>query len=286
MTRTLAIVGAGRAGRALAAQLRALGWNIGAVITRHAATSRSAVRAIGGGKAFAGLTVQILAADVVLMATPDDALAGVAGELAELGGKEWSGKVVLHVSGARSASVLAPLAALHAHTGSMHPMQTFSAHARPQLRGVFFAVEGDARAIREARGMVRSLGGIPVRIEARQKAAYHCAGSFAAGHVLYMLEAGTRLLEGTAFSRKQAARALVQLSRQVLENFELLGPRAAWTGPLSRGDYDTVSRHAGALKGYPAEYRDAYAALARLGVSLLATSPRSARARLDRALKS
>ncbi len=112
--------------------------------------------------------------------------------------------IALHLSGALPASVLAPLAACGARVGSMHPMQTFGAHARPQLEGVLFAVEGDAAAVRVARGIVRSLGGHPVRIEARHKAAYHCAGSFAAGHVLASLEAGTRLLEGVGFTRKQA----------------------------------------------------------------------------------
>lgn len=285
MTRTLAIVGAGRVGRALGTRLRALGWNIGAVVTRHRATARTAVRVIGGGTPFGELTWQVLAADVVLLTTRDDDLATVARELAACGGKEWRGKVVLHTSGALPAAVLAPLAHRGARTGSMHPMQTFGVRSQPHLGDVLFAVEGDAGAVRVARGIVRSLGGMPVRIEARHKAAYHCAGSYAAGHVLASMEAGTRILEGTGFTRKQAMRALLSLARQMLDNFERLGPRAAWTGPLSRGDFAIVTKHAHELRQHPAEYVDAYAALARLAIHLLAKSPRSARARLDRALK-
>lgn len=285
MTRTLAIVGAGRVGREMGARLRALGWRIGAVVTQHRASARTAVRAIGGGSPFGELTRQVLVADVVLLATGDDALAAVARELAAIGGKEWRGKVALHLSGALPALVLAPLAARGARIGSMHPMQTFGRHGRPHLEDVLFAVEGDAAAVRVARGIVRSLGGLPVRIEARRKAAYHCAGSFAAGHVLASLEAATRLLEGTGFTRKQAVRSLVSLARQTLGNFEQLGPRAAWTGPLSRGDFAIVMKHAEVLRRYPEEYRGAYAALARLAIHLLAKSPHSARARLDRALK-
>ena len=284
MTRTLAIVGAGRVGRVLGARLRALGWRIGAVVTRHRATARTAVRMIGDGTPFGELTRQILAADVVLLATWDDALAAVARDLASMGGKEWRGKVALHLSGALPASVLAPLARCGARIGSMHPMQTFGAHAQPHLDGVLFAVEGDAGAVRVARGIVRSLGGLPVRIEARHKAAYHCAGSYAAGHVLASIEAGTRILEGTGFTRKQAMLALLSLSRQMLDNFERLGPRAAWTGPVSRGDFAVVTKHARELRQYPAEFLSAYSALARLAIHLLAKSPRTARARLDRAL--
>ena len=285
MTRSLAIVGGGRVGRALGAGLRAEGWRIGAVVTRHPATARTAVRAIGGGSPFGVLTRQVLAADVVLLSTPDDSLAAVAAELARMGGKEWRGKVVLHASGALPAAVLAPLAACGARTGSMHPMQTFGARGSANLEGLRFAVEGDPGALRAAREIVRSLGGVPIRIDPRHKAAYHCAGSFAAGLALATLEAGTRLLEGTGFKRKQAVRALVSLSRQMIGNFERLGPRAAWTGPLSRGDFSVVARHVRVLRRQPAEYLDAYAALARLVIHLLAKSPRSARRRLDRALK-
>jgi predicted short-subunit dehydrogenase-like oxidoreductase (DUF2520 family) len=285
MTRTLAIVGAGRVGRVLGARLHALGWNIGAVITRHRATARTAVRVIGGGTPFGELTCQVLAAEVVLLTTRDDDLATVARELAACGGKEWRDKVVLHTSGALPAAVLAPLAQRGARTGSMHPMQTFGARSQPNLDGVLFAVEGDAGAVRVARGIVRSLGGLPVRIEARNKAAYHCAGSYAAGHVLASIEAGTRILEGTGFTRKQAMRALLSLSRQMLDNFERLGPHAAWTGPLSRGDFAIVTKHAEVLRRYPAEYLGAYAALARLAIHLLAKSPRGTRARLNQVLR-
>lgn len=286
MKRALAILGAGRVGREMGARLRKRGWSIGAVVTRHRTSARAAVRAIGGGVPFAAPTVRLLASNVVLLATGDDALARLARELAALGGKEWRGKVALHLSGALPAAVLAPLAARGARIGSMHPMQTFGRHGHPKLAGVLFAVEGHATALRVARGMVRSLGGLPVRIAARHKAAYHCAGSYAAGHVLASLEAGTRLLKGAGFTRRQAARALVSLSRQMLENFERLGPRAAWTGPLSRGDFAIVAKHRRVLRRYPTEYLDAYAALARLAVRLLAKSPRTARQRLDAALKS
>src|SRR5712691_2197516 len=93
MTGTLSIVGAGRVGRALGKRLHELGWQIGAVVTRSASTERAAVRAIGDGRAHAGLTRQVLGADVVLIATPDAAIGRVAAHLARMGGKEWGGRV-------------------------------------------------------------------------------------------------------------------------------------------------------------------------------------------------
>jgi predicted short-subunit dehydrogenase-like oxidoreductase (DUF2520 family) len=281
---TVAIVGAGRVGRALGRRLGELGWTIGAVMTRSRPTARAAVRAISGGVAHAGLTRQVLAADVVLVTTPDSAIAAVAAELARLGGEEWRGRVVLHTSGALDRGALAPLERAGAATGSLHPMQTFSGRGTPRLEGVVFGLDGAPRALRVARQMARALGGQPVRIEARRKAAYHAAGGFTAQHLLTVAETGTQLLVSTGFTRRQAVRALLRMARQTLENFERLGPRGAWTGPLARGDYQTLARHVAELRRFPPEFLAAYAALTRLGARVLAPRGGVDRRRLDRIL--
>src|SRR6266851_948507 len=126
MPETVSIVGAGRVGRSLGRRLHELGWRVGGVTGRSISTARAAVRAIGAGQPLDDPTHQILNSRVVLITTPDAAIEGVAKNLAQLGGKEWSGKIVLHTSGALDSSVLQPLADLGAATGSMHPMQTFS----------------------------------------------------------------------------------------------------------------------------------------------------------------
>ncbi|HEV3253434.1 MAG TPA: DUF2520 domain-containing protein [Candidatus Acidoferrales bacterium] len=284
MVGTVSIAGAGRVGRALARRLRELGWTVGAVVTRSASTARAAVRAIGGGVPRAGLTRQLLAADVVLVTTPDDSLRSVASLLARMGGREWRGKVALHTSGALDRSVLAPLARLGAATGSLHPMQTFSGRGVPQLEGIVFGIEGDLRARKMARAIVRTLGGVPVVIEGRGKPAYHAAGALVAGLGLAVMEAATRILMEFGFTRRSAARALLPLVREMLENFESIGPRASWTGPLSRGDFATVAMHRKALRFYPREFGQAYAALTRLAGRVLAAEPRSTLRRLDRVL--
>src|SRR5215831_8105691 len=109
MEKTMSIIGAGRVGRALGRRLRELGWKIGVVVTRSEASSRRAVRFIGAGSPHGGLTRNILASSVTLIATPDDAVSGVARELARMGGEELRGKVVLHTSGAQDSRALAPV---------------------------------------------------------------------------------------------------------------------------------------------------------------------------------
>lgn len=275
------MVGAGRVGRALGRRLREQGWKIGTVITRNEASARRAVRFIGGGKPCARLTRQILASHVILIAVPDDAVTEVAHELARISGEELRGKIVLHTSGALDASALAAAKQCGAAVGGMHPLQTFTGRSVPSLEGRIFAVEGDTLAVRIARQMVRSLGGLPLRIPAEKKILYHAAATMAAGRVLAVEEAATQLLVSLGMARSEAVRSLLPLTRQVLDNFERFGPHAAWTGPLSRRDYKTVSAHVRALRDLPGEFASAYQTLNRLAARTLAQDANGMLAELE-----
>jgi predicted short-subunit dehydrogenase-like oxidoreductase (DUF2520 family) len=270
MTGTLSIVGAGRVGRALGQQMRELGWKIGAIVTRNESSARRAVRFIGAGTACVGMSRRILASTCILIATPDGAIEEVANELARIGGEELQGRVVLHTSGALDSSVLNAVRACGAAAGSMHPLQTFNGVTVPPLEGKVFAIEGDAMAVRMARNIARALGAAPSQIEPRKKPLYHAAGALAAGHTLVVVEAAIQLLTSLGMKRREAMRALLPMTRQVLQNYERLGPRAAWTGPLSRGDYDVVAKHLNVLQQYSPEYGNAYEALNRLAEQVLA----------------
>lgn len=282
MPNSLAIIGAGRVGRALGRRFRELGWKIGSIVTRREVSARKAVRFIGGGHAHPGVSRAVFASRVILIATPDGQIAAVASELARIGGDELTGKVVLHTSGAQGASVLSILKAQGAAVGSMHPLQSFSGVSVPSLEGRVFAIDGDAQAIRIARQMARALGGSPVRIASEKKALYHAAAAMAAGHVLAVEEAATQLLVSIGMRRSEAVRALLPLTRQVLDNFEGLGPRAAWTGPLSRGDFRVVQAHLKALRESPQEFANVYAALSRLAARVLAQDTAGMLAELEK----
>lgn len=285
MRRTISIIGAGRVGRTLARQLRKRGWRIGAVVTRSSESARAAVRAIGAGKPASKIAPTVLEADVILVTTPDGAIAETAVRLAQVGGKKSRGKIVLHTSGALDHAALRPLKRCGSLIGSLHPMQTFSGRGTPQLNDVIFTMEGDAAAMRAATQITRALGGIPVAIAGKNKPAYHAAGALVAGHGLALVEAAAQVLIKIGFARKRAYRALLPLIRQMLDNYERLGPQGSWTGPVSRGDYATVAKHKKAMRAYPREFRDAYAALALLGGRVLSKQPRATRAALKKALR-
>jgi len=347
----VAIVGAGRVGRALGRRLHQRGWPIGAVVTRSLRTARAAVRAIGAGNPSDRLDASVLDADLILIATPDVAIPSVARQLAAFSGappfvskgggfdlssrgkivlhtrgalnravlrlnhrgtatksnsdraavtrkdaslskrggfdlaQPWRGKIVLHTCGALDRAVLRPMERRGAATGALHPLQTFSGQHLPNLDGCACAIDGNPAAMACARRICRELGCIPIRVPRNSRAAYHAAAVLAAGHVLAAVEAAARILMALGFSRRKAIKTLLPLTRQTLSNFERSGGPRSWTGPASRGDLQTIRKHLSALRRFPREYREAYAALTRLGVLLLARQPRAARKRLQTALR-
>jgi len=273
MTKTLAILGAGRVGRALGRLLNERGWRILVVVARSEAAARKAAKFIRAGRPFAGISHHALAAKIILISVPDDAIPEIAAKLARIGGQQLRGKIVLHTSGACDASALQPVRAFGAFAASMHPMQTFNGVSVPPIEGKIFAIEGDAPAVRVARSIARSFGGIPVNITAEKKPLYHAAGAFAAGLVLALEEAGVQMLKTSGLPQREALYALLSLSRQVLEHYEKLGPHKAWTGPLSRGDYGVVAANEEAIAHYHPEFLEAYQAVSRLSGHVLAADP-------------
>lgn len=282
MNRTISLVGAGRVGKTLGKCLHGFGWRIGAVVARSGAHARAAVRWIGAGTPRSRIVPDIFAADVIFIAVPDAEIAKVANRLARIGGPKCKGKTVLHTSGALDHSVLAPLARCGAATGSIHPMQTFTGTEVPKLKNVIFAIEGERLSRRVAQHIARQLAGTPVVIDAKSKVAYHAAGTFVASHGLALIEAATQILMKVGFTRRRALQALLPLMRQMLDNFQSVGPQRAWTGPLARRDYAIVVAHANALRRYPSEFRRAYNALALLSARVLAKDSAALLARLRR----
>ena len=282
MEKTLSIIGAGRVGRALARRLRELGWKIEVVVARSKASSRRAVRFIGEGRPHGGLTRNLLASHVILIAAPDDAISGIARDLARMGGEELRGKVALHTSGAQGSRTLSPLKECGALVGSMHPLQTFSGVGVPDMEGKVFAVEGDAVAVKVARQIARALGGSPVPINGGKKTLYHAAAALASGHVLALVESATQLLISLGMKRSEAMRALLPLTRQVLDNFQRVGPSAAWTGPLQRGDFKVVESHLRALHDSREDVARAYDSVNRLAACVLAQDSATTLAELQK----
>jgi predicted short-subunit dehydrogenase-like oxidoreductase (DUF2520 family) len=268
VTLTVGIVGAGRVGRTLGRGLRAAGWRVGPVITRRPATARHAVRAIGDGQPHGALTPQLLAVDVVLVCATDGEISGLAAQLAEMGGKDWRGRIVLHASGRLSSRELRPLERCGAATGSLHPVQIFSRRGVTPLEGCFFEIEGSATALRAARRICRDLGGVPLSVPTSGKTAVHAARSFVSPLLAASFDAATRILMAQGFTRRQSTRVLEPLARRTLDNVVRLGPQALASRASGALCIHRIAEGARALRRFPREYRDAYVAFEHLRMSL------------------
>ncbi len=193
----------------------------------------------------------------VLLAVPDRAIAGVAAQVAGLGRAE-KGCVALHLSGAQSARVLQPLADAGYAVASLHPLQTLADPRRgaERLRGAFFAFEGEPAARGAAGEIVEAAGGRMLEVHEADKASYHAACVFASNYVVTCAGVAARLLAGaTGVSASEAVAALRPLWRGAVANLEDLDPGRALTGPVARGDIETIRANLAALEG---DTRDLY----------------------------
>ena len=211
---------------------------------------------------------------MILLTTPDDALAPVAaGARSNSAGKLAAEKsFCTRVARSIAASWLRSRASVHPQVRFIRCRRSPGAEA-PELEGRDFRGRRRSAARRAAKRIARSLGGVPVAIDARDKPAYHAAGALVAGHALALVEAATQILTRIGFPRRRALQTLLPLTRQMLDNFESSVRAAAWTGPIARGDYAIVAKHVKALRRISAEFQQAYAALARLGGRVLSKNP-------------
>ena len=223
-----AIVGAGRMGRGLTAALD---------------RGKHAVRLLGRDRR----PDDTRNVDLVLLAVPDDAIAGVAGDLARdnaIGGEQ----VVLHLSGLLDRQALSALASTGAGLGSFHPLQTVAdPTAAPELlRGAYAGLEGDERALVAGERLAGLLGMRPVRLAPGAKPAYHAGAVIASNYAVVLAAVAEELARRAGVAEADAGSLYLPLMRGTLANLAM-GPASALTGPIRRGDEATVRRHLEAL---------------------------------------
>jgi predicted short-subunit dehydrogenase-like oxidoreductase (DUF2520 family) len=255
------IVGAGRAGTALAVALGRAGHEIVAASAVSDASVQRVQRNLPGIAIMQPPEV-VAAADLVLLTVPDDVLPGLVAGLAATGAA-LEGRLVAHVSGRHGLAVLDPAVRAGGLPIALHPVMTFT--GRPddidKLAGISFGVTAPDSLRLVAEALVVEMGGEPVFIPESQRDLYHAALASAANHLVTLVVQATDLLRDAGVA--QPARMLGPLLSAALDNALRLGD-AALTGPVARGDADTVASHIDALRADAPEALPAYLALARL----------------------
>jgi predicted short-subunit dehydrogenase-like oxidoreductase (DUF2520 family) len=261
--KTVAILGAGKVGCAVGGALRGAGLPVVAVTTRSAQTAAQAAERTG---AHAGTDNAAAAAgaDIVLLTTNDDAIARVCSEVATAGAFR-PGQLVVHMSGALPLSILEPAAGAGARIGCAHPLQSFATHgqAARDIPGSVFGVTSGPDAAVQLEAIVNALGGHSVTVPEDKKTLYHVAAVIASNYLVAVEDLAQQLLLEVGLDEPSAAVALQPLAAVTLGNVAELGTASALTGPIVRGDADTVRRHLDALEGLPEDWLPLYTALGR-----------------------
>jgi predicted short-subunit dehydrogenase-like oxidoreductase (DUF2520 family) len=243
----VAIVGAGRVGCSIARALLSRGHR---VVAASVARQESAARVLDmlGHVPLVEPEDAPLAATVVVLAVPDDALEEIAERIVR-GLRE--GAVVLHTSGISGTDVLAPCGE---NVAAIHPAQTIP-EPTTDLDGVFFGVTASEHMRGWASWFVSELGGIAVEVPEDERALYHAALAIASNFTVAIAGDAAELLGDPA--------VLAPLLRQSIENVIRLGADAALTGPVVRGDAGTVRKHIAALSEHAPHLLESYVANAR-----------------------
>ncbi|HEX8817677.1 MAG TPA: DUF2520 domain-containing protein [Terriglobales bacterium] len=261
---TIAIIGAGRLGTALALALHQAGYSIPELISRNRAASIKSAQSLARKVSATAFTLAKanLDADVLWLCVPDSQISGVAGEAArKLSAKNPSTpKIVFHSSGALSSHELSPLRNNGVSVASVHPLMSFVRGTSPSLKQVPFALEGDLKAIRTARKIALDLGGEPFVIAAASKPLYHAWGAFLSPLLVAALVTSEQVAHAAGLSTRHARRKMKPIILQTFANYANLGPAGAFTGPLVRGDARIIRHHLSHLKKVP-KARPVYLAL-------------------------
>jgi predicted short-subunit dehydrogenase-like oxidoreductase (DUF2520 family) len=232
------------------------------VLCRSQNDSRRAVGLMGAGRPVTKFEA-LHRADVYLIATPDGAIETSTERLVAAGCVDES-CVVVHCSGAESSELLKSARQAGAAAASAHPLMTFTTQPMPMenFTGTYCAIEGDARACSCIGTLFSELGANIINLSTGQKLLYHAAATFASNYLITMMQMAIEIHESLAIQPEVSREMLAPLARRSLENAIALGPRAAMTGPIARGDAELVERQFTALEAANPRVATLYRALA------------------------
>ena len=244
MRPSFAIVGCGRVGTALAKYLAEAGYILAGLASKSLSSAKR-VADLTGSVNFTDTAWEVTRkADIVFITTPDGAIKEACDSIAVKNGFN-SGSVVLHCSGALTSTMLLTARNCGASIGSMHPLQSFASteYSHNPFSGIVTSVEGDKKATDAASLVAAALGSGCVTIKTEAKILYHASAVVASNYLVTLLDLSLNLIRQAGVPADEAFRSLKPLIDGTLSNIEKLGVHDALTGPIARGDIQTIENH-------------------------------------------
>jgi predicted short-subunit dehydrogenase-like oxidoreductase (DUF2520 family) len=255
---TIGFIGAGVTGTALAFQLWQQGYRIVAVNSRSLSSSDRLAATVKN--CHVCRTAQEVAdrSQSVFITTPDDIIADIAESLT------WrTGQTVIHCSGVHSTDILEPAHKYGAYVCCLHPLQTFASieEAINNISGSTFALEGDSSALDIARDMAKAMNGNVISLKAGDKVLYHAAAVTLSNYLVTLMKTAADLWQSFGIPQEEAVQALLPLLKGTVNNIERVGIPGCLTGPIARGDVETIRKHVAAMENTHPESLSVYRVL-------------------------
>jgi len=263
----VAIIGLGAVGEDLARSLHRAGFPIYCLISSRIQAARTLAIDVGAQFAVSYGDKLPEGIDLLFLCVPDDAIAQVCQDLSDRS-YPWDTVYVAHTSGALLSAELGPLASLGAKVFSFHPVQTFAKGQESEWKNIFIGIEGEESGVQIGQHIAASLGGVPLLLREEDKVLYHASAVFASNFFVTVIGIATDILGQINVNRADAVQLLTPLIQRTCQNIVESGPGPALTGPASRGDVQTVKRHAEALGNSLPDKYNIYLELTRAAIEL------------------
>lgn len=243
----IGIIGAGKVGTTLGKYLSIHGKNVTGFYSRtHESADEAATFA--ETETYSSLCKLVEKSDVIFITTPDGVIPQVWGDLLH---QDISNRIICHFSGLLSSHVFSGREEAGASGISMHPMYAFSDkfHSYEQFHTAYLTLEGDPEAVAVMKPMWEAIGHHVLTLKAEDKIKYHVAAAMASNEMLGLMQASLDILSECGFSEKDSMALLTPLVQGNIASMLEKGCVNALTGPVERGDAQTVRKHLQALEG-------------------------------------
>ena len=266
--RTIGFIGIGVLGKGLALSLASRGYSVVAAYSRSLSSAWWLGDRLPECRVYSSAQDLADNCDLVFITTPDSVIEDVASALS------WRpGQGAVHCCGASSTEILLPVSRQGGVCGAFHPFQTFASLEDPEsaaarLTGVSFAVAGEGWLRPYLLDMARNLGGRPVPIDDADRPLYHASAVLACGYLTALLQGAVSLWAAMGFTPEEAMDALYPLAKTTLDNALRMGTAASVTGPVVRGDTQTMQAHLKELSRQVPAVVPLYQALAEASIPL------------------
>ncbi len=247
-TSDVTVIGLGALGTALVRTLHECGFNVKSIFNRTSLKAQVLADelTIPLSGSFPSGTDDL--GDIIFLTVTDSAIKEVAMKLHKLSG-DFSNKTVVHCSGNEPSELLSCLSDIGASTAAFHPLQSFTRSSGPaNFRNIYFSIEGDSKAKKNLNELCNNIDSKWLEVSVKEKSYIHTAAVVASNYLVTLTDASTRIGELGNLKEKDLRQALLPLMQTTLQNIADLNSPEALSGPIARGDVQTVEKHLELLK--------------------------------------